>query len=136
MLTFTLPAPPGKNALYRNTTALERDRARVLGRPLRGRKRTQDYNRWRRVAEQLAHIDGNKARSWEPITGPVEVEIVVATKHDNDALVPAIFDLFTTLRVWLDDKQVAKHSVSRRAEDTRDVIVTVRELSEQRRTAA
>lgn len=131
MLTFAITTPPGKNALFRNVSEAERERCRALGKRLpRGRRRTHEYNRWRNVAEWDMRLDGNKTRTWEPFTGPVAVELIVSSRHDNDALVPAIFDLFTTMRVWLDDSQVKKHLVEYSDADSRRVIVSVRPLTE------
>ena|SRR6185437_614335 len=125
MLVFAIPNPPGKNELTRNVAEAERQRARALGRTLRGRRRTHRYNTWRNAAGWAMKLDGNRARSWEPITGPVAVEIITGNRRqDNDAGVMAIFDLFTELRVWLDDKQVDTHTVKRgAASDTTTVIV-------------
>lgn len=136
MQTFVLTTPPGKNALYRNVTQAERERCRTLGRPLpRGRRRTHEYNRWRNAAEWEMRLEGTRTRTWEPFDGPVAVELIVSSRHDNDALVPAIFDLFTAMRVWLDDKQVKSHTVTHSDGDSRHVVVTVRALTETRRAA-
>ena len=135
MLTFVIPAAPGKNRLYRNVSASERARAHALGLKLRGRRRTQDYNVWRYAAGWAMRMDGSHARTWEPLTGPVTVEIITGNpRQDSDASIPAIFDLFTEMRVWLDDRQVASHTV-RRGPNTRETVVIVRPVEAEARAA-
>lgn len=100
MISFTLPAPPSVNTLYANV-------------PGKGRVKTRAYKRWIEDAGWHMRLDGDKVRSWQPITGPVQVKILGGNaRQDNDAGVKAIFDLMTRMRVWLDDAQVREHTVS------------------------
>ena len=105
MLTFVIPAAPGVNALYRNVTPTERARAVALGRkPPRGRRKTEDYGQWQRAAEWAMKLDGNKSRTWETITDPVEIKIINGKERlDCDAPAKAIIDLLVHMRVIPDD---------------------------------
>lgn len=112
-ISFTLPSPPSFNALTRNTTKEERARAAKVGKKLKGRRRTHAYNAWANAAGWEMRVDNQgRARSWEPLVGPVSVRILTGNaRQDNDASPKAIFDLFTTMRVWNDDSQVKHHEV-------------------------
>lgn len=128
MITFTLPSPPSFNALYRNTSKEERERAATVGKKLRGRRRTFAYNTWANAAGWCMKVENGKARSWQPISGLVKVEIVTGNvRQDNDAGVKAIFDLFTDMQVWGDDRQVVEHTV-RYGGPSRETTVTVTPL--------
>lgn len=127
-ITFTVPSPPSFNSLYRNTSQDERDRAKVVGKTLKGRRRTHAYNTWANAAGWCLKVENGKARTWQPIEGPVRVEIVTGNaRQDNDAGVKAIFDLLTEHRVWLDDRQVRRHEVVYGG-PSRETIVTVTPL--------
>ena len=139
MLRFVIPNAPGKNQLYRNVSAVERERCAALGKPRpRGRRRTQTYNTWRNAAAWAMKLDGTKSRTWQPFTGPVIIEIVTGShRHDNDATVPAVFDLLQTMGVVLNDAQIVKHSVERSPQPSRETTVTVWAVNEvpQRKAA-
>lgn len=115
MPTFVIPSAPSVNELYYNA-------------PGKGRRKTKRYGTWLRAAGWAMKLEDGRARTWEPISGDVAVEIITGNRRqDNDAGVKAVFDLLTEMKVWNDDRQVKAHSV-RQGGNERETIVTVRPL--------
>jgi Holliday junction resolvase RusA-like endonuclease len=112
-LVFRIPNAPGVNNLYRNV-------------PGKGRVKTKAYKDWQYRAAWAMKLDGTTTRSWATITGPVIVEIVSGNhRKDSDGPVKAILDVLTLMKVYADDKQVIKHTVSRSEKPCDETIVTV-----------
>lgn len=113
-LVFRIPNAPGVNNLYRNV-------------PGRGRVKTKAYKDWQYRAGWAMKLDGTTPRYWATLSGPATVDIVIGSRRaDNDAPVKATLDLLTLMKVFHDDKQVVKHTVSRSETPSDETIVTVR----------
>lgn len=121
-----IPTPPSTNALYRNRDREEIDRARTLGKPVRGRAKTGRYLTWIKGAEAAVNLQ-RPGR----ITGPFTLAILLprAKKHIDLDNIKAIPDLLKRCGIIDDDRDAEWMLLGWSDADTREATVVVHQGS-------
>lgn len=117
-----LPIPPSVNALYRNRSSVELERARNAGKPLRGRAKTDRYRTWLQGA-------GAALNEQKPgrVAGPYNLTILIPRKQsraDVSNLEKATSDLLQTHGV-IDNDRLAETIFIQRVDWGGEMLVTV-----------
>ena len=133
--TYHLTMPPSQNALTRNTTQVERNRMRALGRPVRSRVKTERYQEW-------ANVAGWELNAQRPtaIKGAVHLTFSInenETNADLGNLEKAATDLLVSLGVIEDDnKRIVRKITIMWSEKVERFAVTVEPFAQEARHAA
>lgn len=98
---IVIPTPPSVNELTRNRTSEEIARAKALGKPVRGRKRTARYLTW--LAGAGAMLNAQKPGK---VIGPYTLSLIVPRNKRRDVsnYEKAVSDLLQTHGVIENDK--------------------------------
>ena len=125
--SFTIPDPISTNALTRNVSAAERQRAMDHGRSLRGRAKTEAYKAW--IDEAILAVR-QQLRPMPHCPGPYFLDIAPSGNIDLDNL-KCIPDLLKRLGLIKDDSpeyMVDLHV--RRGEEGQPCQVAIRPIGE------
>ncbi len=102
--TYTLPMPISVNAIYRNTSAKEREMYRRAGKKAKFRVKSNAYEQWQYKANQMLH-----GQSLKKVSGPVRVEIKLPSKKrrgDCDNRAKSVLDYLVNRQLMDDDRHV------------------------------
>ncbi len=102
--TYKLPMPISVNAIYRNTSAKEREMYRRSGKKAKFRVKSKAYEMWQYKANQMLH-----GQSLKKVSGPVHVEIRLPSnkrRGDCDNRAKSVLDYLVSRKLMDDDRHV------------------------------